>query len=404
MRFTYKAQTKEGEIVEGEAEAADRFALARSLHEGDKTVITVEPVHDDEEGILARIEGFLGSIRLRDKILFARNLSSMIEAGLPLSRALGILKRQTRNTALKTITGSLEGDIAKGMSFHNALQSFPGVFSPLFVAMVKAGEESGKLSPSLLIVSEHLERMYILQRRVRGALIYPAIIVIAMVVVGVLMLTYVVPSLAATFKDLNVDLPASTQVIIVLSDLFSEMPFLFAGLFLAIACALFLVFRSAVGRAKVAELAMRIPVIGEIIRNINAARTARTLSSLLASGVNMVEAISITEEVLQNRQYKAVMTEAKERIQKGDTLSKVFIEHENVYPILVAEMTAVGEETGELSPMLLKVATFYEDEVEQATKNLSTIIEPVLMVVIGVVVGFFAFSMITPLYSVLGGI
>ncbi|MBI4118064.1 MAG: type II secretion system F family protein [Parcubacteria group bacterium] len=404
MRFTYKAQTREGEITQGEAEAADRFALARSLHEGGKTVITVEPLHDDEENLFTRIESFLGSIHLRDKILFARNLSSMIEAGLPLSRALSILKRQTRNETLRNVTSSLEGDIAKGSSFHGALRAFPDVFSPLFVAMVKAGEESGKLSPSLAIVGEHLERVYILQRRIRGALVYPAIIVIAMVIVGVLMLTYVVPSLAATFKDLNVDLPASTQFIIIVSDFFSEMPLLSFTLLFIVGLAIFFALRSRVGRAKLAEFSMRIPVIGEIIKNINSARTARTLSSLLASGVNMVEAITITEEVLQNREYKEVMREAKERIQKGETLSKVFIEHEDVYPVLIAEMTAVGEETGALSGMLLKAATFYEDEVEQATKNLSTIIEPVLMVVIGVAVGFFAFSMITPLYSVLGGI
>jgi type IV pilus assembly protein PilC len=218
------------------------------------------------------------------------------------------------------------------------------------------------------------------------------------------MFIYVVPTLAATFKELNVELPTSTKVIMWISDVLSNH--LLVGLAGAVALGFCVagVLRTKRGHRAFEKSLFYLPIVGGLVRQSNAARTTRTLSSLLTSGVDMIESITITKDVLQNSYYKDVMDLAIDRVQKGISLSSVFMENEKIYPLLVGEMVEVGEETGKLSEMLLNVAIFYEDEVDSATKNMSTIIEPLLMVVIGASVGFFAVSMITPMYSVMSGI
>jgi len=403
MRFKYKARTKEGKIIKGEAEAPDKFALARRMRGEQKFLISAGEI-DTKKALSTFLSSFLGSVRLRDRIVFARNMSAMLEAGLPLVRSLSVLERQTKNKRFKQVLGSLSQEIIKGGTLYKAMSVFPHVFSPLSIAMVKAGEEGGTLPGSLKTIGDHLEQIHLLQRRIRGALMYPGVIVIAMVIIGILMLVYVVPTLAGTFKDLGVSLPLSTQIIIFISDFLRTNTFLFLALLAALGVLLFLAARSRTGKRVFEFTLLRMPLIGALVKKENSARTCRTLSSLLVSGVPMVEALSITKEVVQNSYYKKILEEAETKIPKGVSLSKVFSQNENLYPVLVGEMTAVGEETGKLSEMLMKTALFYEEEVGQATKDLSTIVEPILMIVIGAAVGFFAFSMITPLYSVLGGI
>ena len=404
MFFHYKAQLSDGTTVEGDGEASDQFELARKIKTEGKILLVAKEVRKKESELWEYVSSLGGRVSLKEKVFFARNLGVMIGAGLSLTRALSILKKETKSNVFKKTLASLEETVTRGKAFNESLGEFPNVFSPLVVAMVKSGEASGTLAESLKTVAHHLEQSYILQRRISGALVYPAVIITAMIIIGIGMIVFVVPTLTSTFADLGVPLPRTTRAIIFLSDFFRHNGLIAMSIVVLTGIATLFFLRSKIGTEALGIFFLKVPPFSQFTKEINSARTARTLASLLSSGVNILEAISITKEVIQNSSYKRVLDEAATRVQKGDPLSLIFSNRENLYPILVSEMIAVGEETGKLSYMLGELAQFYEDEIEQKTKNLSTIIEPVLMILIGAAVGVFAYSMITPLYSVLGGI
>lgn len=396
--FKYKIKEESGEIIEAFIEAEDKYSLADSLKKQGKNVLFIEEQRTSGD-FMKFLNRLIVKVKLQDKIIFTKNLSAMTEAGLALSRSLNILERQTKNIVFKDIISSLSENINKGGTFSDGLAKFPKVFSSLFISMVRAGEESGSLSDSLKIVGDQLEKSYVLRKKIKGAMMYPMIVVGAMFIIGILMLMYVVPTLTDTFKELDVELPASTQFVIYVSDFLAENPILAFGIISFSIFIFIFSLKTKIGKRVSEFIVLRIPIIGKIAKQANSARTARTLSSLLSSGVDMVGAISITRDVVQNSYYKEVLDNAKMNVQKGIPLSESFKKREDLYPILVGEMIEVGEETGKLSEMLLQVAIFYENEVDTATKNISTIVEPFLMVIIGIVVGFFALSMITPMYS-----
>lgn len=400
-RFSFKAVKASGEVFTGEREAESESALAHQLKQDGVTLVSVEK---DKKKKGSRFNISFGGVKLRDKILFARNLSAMISAGLSLSRALSVIERQTKNRKFKEVLLSLEESIQKGKGFSQALADFPKVFPAIFVSMVHAGEESGNVAQALESLATQMDKSYQLQRRIRGAMMYPSIVVSVMVLVGIAMLIFVVPTLTATFKELSITLPLSTRIVIGVSDFFKDNIILSFSIIVAVIAAFIASLKRPTTRRMFEFLMLRVPIIGTLIKETNAARTARTLSSLLVAGVEVVGALSITEDVVQNSYYKAVLAEAGTRIQKGSPLSVSFLEHEHLYPVLVGEMMSVGEEAGNLPEMLQRLAEFYEGEVEQKTKDMSTIVEPFLMVLIGVVVGFFALSMISPIYSISSGI
>lgn len=399
MKYSYKAARADGTLASGEREAADRYALARELRGEGLTVTQVKLIGELGEKHRLHFQSPFGRVKIKDKIVFASSLAAMVGAGLSLSRALAVLERQVANQKFKQIIAGLSRRVNGGEPLSAALAAYPDVFPPVFVAMVGAGEESGKLADSLEIVRAQLQKSYELRRKVKGAMIYPAIIVVVIIAIGILMMIFLVPNLTSLFRDLEVELPLSTRVVIAVSDFLTKHTFSFlAGLVLALAV-LWRLARTTTGRLLFTRLWLHLPAIKNIVKNLNSAITMRTVSSLISSGVSMLEALTITGKVLQNPFYQAVLAQAVVAVGKGAPLSQSFQNREDIYPILVGEMTEVGEETGNLPAMLLKGATFFEDEVEQATKNLSTIIEPALMVLIGVAVGFFAVSMLGPMYS-----
>ena len=402
MLYKYKAQTSTGAIIDGEAEATNKFSLVAQLKKKNSTVILAKEIKERRSYLRAYLEEILGVVHLSEKIVFIRNLGAMMEAGLSLSRALSVLERQTKNSAFKKIINEIERDITKGSSLNETIGRFPGVFSDLSVAMIKAGEESGKLTESLKVVAEQLDKNYQLKKKIRGALFYPAVIVVTMVIIGIFMLTYVVPILTSTFEELGAELPFTTKVVIGISSFLVNYTILVFFLLIAFVVAIIFSARTSRGKRILDFLFLKIPLIGGLTREINSARTARTLSSLLTAGVTMLDALDTTKDVVQNSYYKKVLEDAHAAVQRGTPLSFVFNHNQDLYPVLVGEMTAVGEETGKLSQMLLNLASFYEEQVSQKTKDLSTIIEPILMIVIGIAVGLFAVSLITPLYFVLG--
>lgn len=396
--FHYKILKKDGSPSEGTVEAKDKFALYHTLKQDGSTVISAEEVKEKKGFEIPFLSGLTGGVKTHDKINFAKSLSKMIDAGLPVTRALSILERQSKGQFKKILVG-LNESLSKGNTFSDSMKNYPKVFSTLFVSMVRAGEESGNLSTALQNVGLQMEKSYQLTKKVRGALMYPAVILSLMLVIGVLMMVYMVPTLTSTFIGLGIKLPLSTRIIIFISDFLKDY-FIFVILGTIIAGILSVMgLRTQKGQRAADFIFLRLPIIGTIVKQLNSARTARTLSSLLSSGVDIVIAIGITKEVIQNSYYKAVLEKIQNVIQKGEQISTVFSENNKLYPLFVGEMVSVGEETGKIGEMLLSVANFYEDEVDQKTKDMSSIIEPVIMIIIGVGVGFFAISMLGPTYS-----
>lgn len=402
MKFKYKAQKATGEFYEGERSSSDKFALARELSTEGETLIHAD--EKTERPAFSFKQFSFGRVPIHDKIIFARNLSGMLTAGLPLSRALSVLERQTGNEKLKKIIVSINTNIGKGSSFSAALSSFPNVFPAIFTSMVKAGEEGGKMAEALGSIADQLDRTYALQRKVRGALMYPAVVVTVMVVIGILMFIFIVPQLTSTFAEFDIELPFSTRVVIAVSDFIRDHTFTGLAGLLAFIALVVGASKSVKGKRVIDFVLLRIPVVSPLIKEANTARTGQTLSSLLSSGVEVVAALAITSDVMGNSYYKDVLKKARETIQKGEPISAVFREADTIYPPFLSEMVAVGEETGKLSEMLRETGIFFEKEVEQKTKDMSTIIEPVLMVCVGVAVGFFAVAMISPAYSLMNSI
>lgn len=399
MIFAYKAQTKTGEVISGQKDCPDQQSLLRQLNaEGLSLLYANEVVLSRTTQAWSKLFSG-GRIRLKDKILFAGNLGSMIKAGLNLSRALAVMSRQTSNQALRKVIDSLVKKIGQGEAFSTALQAHPHIFDDIFVAMVAAAEESGNLPQSLKILNEQMAKTYDLRRKVKGAMIYPAVILSAMLVIGFLMLVFLVPVLTATFKELGSELPWSTKLIIWFSDSFSSnlTPIIIILVVLLLGVGGFL--RSRAGRHFIDYVSLHMPGLSRLTKQINAATSMRTLSSLISSGVDIVRSLDISSRVVKNHYYRQVLAQAGSQIQQGLPLSKVFIDQEKLFPAFVGEMTLVGEETGQLPQMLLEGALFYEAEVDQSTKNLSTIIEPVLMIMIGLAVGIFAIALLGPMYS-----
>jgi type IV pilus assembly protein PilC len=401
MLFHYKTINKEGRTVEGTAEAKDRFALYHSIKSDGSTVVFAEEVGAKKDFSLSFSISlpFLNNVSTYNKIIFARNLSKMIDAGLPITRALTIMEKEAKEN-FKKILRELNTSLSKGNTLSDSMKNYPKVFSTLFVSMIKSGEESGNLSSALNNVAIQMEKTYQLNKKIKGAMMYPVIIICLMIVIGILMMIYMVPTLTSTFTGLGLQLPLSTRIIIGTSN-FLVSYFMFVILaFIVLIFLIIFAFRTKIGQRVSDFILLRSPVIGLITKQINSARTARTLASLISSGVDIVLASSIAKDVLQNSYYKKVLGDVQTAVQKGATMSSVFSAHQDLYPVFVSEMISVGEETGKTGDMLMSVALFYEDEIDQKTKDMSSIIEPLLMVFIGIAVGIFAISIISPIYSI----
>lgn len=406
-KFTYTGLDSEGKKVKETVTAEDRYAVYDIARSNAHTVDSIEESSGFALKNLINMEAInykLGKVKQDELVMTTRNLGSMLTAGLTITRALSVIERQSTNAKLKGVTKQVIDKINKGGQFFEALGDFPEVFNDLYIAMIKAGEESGNLAGSLQTLAIQMERSANLKKKIKGAMMYPSIVLIAMVIIGVLMMIFVMPQITGVFKDMGTDLPATTQFLISASDFFVNYTFVAIGGMISFMVLLVYGLRTKYGKIATSWLIPKLPVIGTLAKETNSARTARTLSSLLNSGVDVMQALEITEEVVQNYFYKQVIRSARDRVEKGTALSESFVERTDLYPILVGEMILVGEETGQIAGMLGELAIFYETEVERKTKDLSTIIEPLLMVVIGGGVGFFALALIAPIYSIGDGI
>lgn len=405
--FIYKGQDNEGKPIISTVTADDRFGVYAIARNSGHTVSSI--VEETTSGFkkwlnVERLNYLINRISSDELIMTTRNLGSMLTAGLTLSRAISVIERQSNNPKLKGVVKRIIERINQGDQFNESLKEFPKVFSNLYVAMVRSGEESGNLAESLKTLAVQMERSNNLKKKIKGAMIYPSIVIIVMVVIGILMMIYVMPQITGVFEGMDKDLPTTTKVLIATSDFLVEYTLLTIISLVGLVAGFIYFLHTKWGIIASSWLIVRLPVIGTLAKETNSARTARTLSSLLNSGVDMIQAVEIAEEVVQNVYYKEILRNAIKRVEKGTALSEAFIERKDLYPILVGEMILVGEETGQIAGMLGELAIFYENEVERKTKDLSTIIEPLLMVVIGTAVGFFALALIAPIYSISDGL
>lgn len=403
-KYFYISKSQTGEEKIGEMEAPDENSLARILRAEGYLLVSADLQKEANAKKITLSIPFLSRISLKEKIFFTRNLKVMISAGIPLPRALRTLADVTKNAKFKKTLLELEEDLSRGQSFSESLKKFPDVFSDFFRSLVKAGEESGTMEDVLSNLTQQMEREYDLKSKITSAMVYPAVIISAMMGIGALMLVMVVPKLAETFDSLGVELPATTKAVIFLGT-FLAQKWYFALILVGILVFLFrMAARSEKGKKFIDDAMLKIPVISQLIQKTNSAYTVRTLGSLVNSGVPLINSLEITAGILGNIHYKNAILKSAEEVKTGKKLSQALRDHGKVYPQVVIQMIEVGEETGETSEILQKLADFFEEEVTNATKNLSAVVEPVLMLIIGGVIGFFAISMLQPMYSMLSAI
>lgn len=404
--FYYKAKTHDGKDKSGTMEAKDKHSLAQALRQKGFILTLAQNLEQEEKEapLLDKIKKIIGRVSLIEKTIFARHLSVMIGAGFSLHKALEALSAQTKNQNFKKIINNIVLSIKKGENLAGAFAHYPKVFDNFFVSMIKVGEKGGKLEEILKILAQHLKRVHKFKSKVKGAMIYPCVIVIAMTAIGILMMVVVIPKITAMFDELDMNLPFTTQILIAVSNFLTN--YFILGIFLLIGFIflLFKLFKTKKGKYVLSWFFLKSPFVKNITKKINCARFARSLSSLMESGVPIVESLTISGQTVNNVFYSDSLLQIAINVKKGKTLHESIEKYKNIYPILVSQMISVGEETGELSEIVARLADFYEEEVTNITDNLASIIEPVLMIIIGIAVGFFAISMIQPMYSMMEGI
>ncbi len=401
--FNYEAKNKDGKVEASEASFSSKGELVDQLRKRGFWPVSIKEI-ETKKAKSSFFGGFV-KISLKSRMIFCRHLAVMIGSGLSLSKALTILATQERNKAFKNIIQKIAGDVKEGIAFADSMQKYPKAFDSVFVSMVRMGELSGNLEDILLILSDQLEKDHKLVSKVRGAMIYPCVIIVVMIVIGFLMMAFVIPKITVIFKEFDAELPVLTRVVIGISDFMAANAILTIAAIIIAVVSVQMFYKTSSGQKFFHKIFLKAPILGTVITKVNSARFSRILSSLLSSGTSLVEALKITSDTLGNYYYKKACNESAQKVQKGIELSRILKEgYQDVFPYLVIQMMEVGEETGKTPEILKKLAYFYEEEVDQVTKNLSSIIEPVLMVVIGAAVGLFAIAIISPIYSVMSNI
>jgi type II secretory pathway component PulF len=347
---------------------------------------------------------YLTRVSVTDKIFFLDHLRTMFHAGLSLTESLQVLSNESENQKLKRIIQEIKDNVEKGKQLSDVLENYPKVFPPIYVKMMASGEMSGKLEESLDQIVNQMKKNNQLTSSVRGAMIYPAVIIFVISLVGILMVTVVLPKLMVLFSEMEIELPLPTKILIAITNFMSK-PINLVMLFSAIALSIFLFIqalkRSIAFKTTVHNFNLHIPIFGKVIKEINLARFSLTLSSLLRSTIPIVDAVSITSETCSNKIYQNALTDASERIKKGVNLSVVLAEYNKIFPPMVTEMIMVGEKTGEVERLLNELSIFYSDEVDKTMKNFSTIIEPAIILLLGIAVAVIAMAVVMPMYTMI---
>jgi type IV pilus assembly protein PilC len=395
-RFKYSARDAKGKPVTGEVEAKDPQAVADILHDRGLLVVSVKEATGFNLEKLNEIN--IGGVPMKDKVVFMRQMSTMVGAGLPLSRALEIMTQQAANPLFKRVLKNVLESVQSGKTLADSFRQEEEVFDDITINLIEAGEESGNLEIVLEKLATELEEKDALTGKIKSAMIYPAIILVIIVAVIVLMMFVLVPAMADIYDDFDAELPFITRFLMSMSEFFINYwwALIVGGLVLFIGGKFYL--DSPGGKRTFDKIVLKIPVIGEIVAKMQISQFTRILSLLLGSGLSIIKAIELTADSLSNTMFKETLMEAKDEVEKGGPLA-IPIARSEYYPLLVSSMVAVGEETGEMDTVLAKVAEYYKDEVDTATGNLSTILEPVFLVIMGVAIGFIALGVYMPMFQ-----
>jgi type IV pilus assembly protein PilC len=398
--YVFKAMDLAGVKARGELEADSKQAVSDQLKQRGLIVLEIADKHASREIQFA----FMKTVKASELAVFSRQLSTMITSGMSILRALYVLEWQTDNKFLKETVVAVRKDVEAGLSLSDSLARHPKVFSPLFVAMTQAGETGGVLEGSLMRVADQLEKDASLRRQIRSAMIYPTLVIVFAIGVMMALVAFLVPVFESVFKQFGGELPAITKVSVFLSHAVLGYWWLIFAL-AAVAAISFIKWKSSSwGRPQWDHFRLRIPMkIGAIVQQVAVARWARTLSSLTSAGVPLLLALDITGRTGGNVAVEEAMEGVIASVKRGGTIAAPLAQTP-VFPVMVTHMVGVGEETGALDAMLDKVAEFYEDQVEASVKALTSILEPIMIIVIGAIVGFIVVSMYMPLFTVYNNI
>ena len=395
---SFDGQTKTGNIV------AENSRQAAKLLKEEGLILIKAVLPEEKERNFFKFLVPQARASATEKILMARNMWIMTATGLSMVRIFDILSAQARTKNLKKALIDMKEKINKGKSLAEALGSYPNIFSDLFLSMVKVGEESGTLEEVFKTLSLQLEKEHELKSKLQGAMIYPCIILVTMLSVAIIIMTMVLPQLDVFFSSFKTDLPFYTRFVIALGKFSQKQwPFLVAAP-IVFALVFWKIAKTKKGKWAIDTVLLRLPFFSLLVKESNCAFLIRSLSSLIASGVPIVRSLEISRDVVGNFYFKKAVNSAVEKVKKGESLAVSLRDYKDIFPFGMIEMVEVGEETGKTSSILKTLAEFYEQEVVDASEKLSSAIEPVLIVVLGVAVGIFAFSIISPMYSVLGSI
>ncbi|MBI2430415.1 MAG: type II secretion system F family protein [Candidatus Levybacteria bacterium] len=400
MKFNYRAIAKDGRIVQGTTEAKDASDVAVYLrsHEFVPIRITKQKIGNSLQQI-----PFLGKVGSSDIVFFTRQLSSMLASGLTLMESLRVLKEQIKKPAMNEIVSLTITDIEGGKSFSESIAKYPYAFSAIYISLIRSAEQAGILDKILLRLAENLEKQQKIRSLIKSALFYPAIVIFGMVVVVIIMMVFVIPQLSVVYESLNVELPLPTRIVILMSNAFIKFwPVVFGLLFLLI----FLLRRwhkTESGRLIIDDLLLRLPVFGNLIKETILAEFARTFGLLIASGTLVVESLNQVADVAGNVLYKNAVLSIAKQIEKGVSIGDAFSGYA-IFPPILVQMAKIGEETGKLDESLLRVSEYFEREVDETTKTLTTAMEPFIIVVLGLGVAFLIVSIITPIYNLTSAI
>ena len=393
-KFKYKTKDKEGKTVQGLVEASNITQAAKILREKDLLVISLFP---KGESLTAQVKKGLGRVTIQDKVNFTRQLSTMINAGLTITESLSILENQA-NPAMGQLLNDVVREVEGGGNFADALEKHPKVFDQIYVALIRSGEAAGVLDKILLRLADNLEKNSEFRRRIKGAMVYPIIVVGGMIGVMAIMMIFVIPKLTMVYEEFQADLPISTKILIGVSKFASHFWWIVLIILAGLVFLVRLLAQNLQFKKQLDGLTFKLPIIGKLRKGMMLTEFTRTLGLLIGSGILIVEAIDVTRKSLGSPNYEEKMEQASKEVEKGLPLATALARTE-IFPPILPQMIAVGEETGKLDEVLGKVSTYFEQEADAAVKGLTTAIEPIIMIVLGIGVGFLMISIIMPIYN-----
>ena len=391
--FEYRVRTKEGKVAKGLIEETSLEKVQEFLHSQGLLIISI----NKKKGKARRVTS--GKVKPDEIVVFSRQLTTLIESGIPLVQALEILSEQVKNPYFKQVILEILRNVKEGTSFNSALAKFPKVFSDFYVSMVRAGEASGKLAEILNRVSGYIEDALSLQRKIRSSLAYPIIVISMAIVITAFLILKVIPTFKGIFDMLGGELPLPTRVLIGISDFSRRWFLLILGVLIVLGIVLKKLSTTPKGKRKIDERLLRLPIIGELIRKIAVAKFCRTFSTLVSSGVPVLQSLDIVGRTAGNKVVEEAVASAKKFVQEGESISEP-LARSGVFPPMVIRMIAVGEKTGKLEEMLSKIAQFYEEEVDAAVAGLTSMIEPLIIGFLGIVIGGIVVSLFLPILKV----